>query len=204
MNDARLRWLLEIAEEPPLLEQKPPKPPKKGIAIVLPVPAQDAKALALPEEIPARELHVTLAWCGEGPFEAPAVKNVVKIVERWAEGKAPIPALVGGIGRFPGDAVKGDPIYLPVDAPRLREVAALHRDLRDGGTPHVSQHGSNFHITLAYRAAEEDLPVQRVAPREIWFDRVEVWWGSKRFPVELLADYDTPEKADRDPPRPGA
>lgn len=195
---------MAVAEEPPLLEQAAPKPPKKGIAVVLPVPAKDAKALALPGEVPASKLHVTLAWLGEGPFSEAEVKAVVKVVARWAEGLAPIPALVGGIGRFPGSDADGDPIYLPVDAPRLREREALLRALREHGTPSKSQHGFNAHVTLAYRKADEDLPTQRVAPREVWFDRVEIWWGMRKFPVKLTADYDTPEKADRDPPKPGA
>lgn len=204
MNESRLRVLVALAEEPPLLEQAAPKPPKKGIVLVLPVPSKDAKALAIPGEVPASKLHVTLAWLGAGPFTEEEVKGVVKVVERWAEGLAPIPALVGGIGRFPGSATEGDPIYVPVDAPRLREREALLRALRQHGTPQKSQHGFNAHITLAYRKADEDLPTPRVAPREVWFDRVELWWGTQRFPVPLTADYDTPEKADRDPPKPGA
>lgn len=186
-----------------LAEGKAPKANGSGVAIVLPLDADDAEALALEDGLPPDELHCTLAYLGSGDAVTDAqVEAAKEVLAAWAEGRAPIPARVGCIGRFPGSEDEGDPVYLPVDAPRLTlERPALLRALRDAEAPAKGDHGFNAHVTVSYVPVEDDLPVQRVEPREVKFTRVELWAKGKHFTYPLESDYDTPEKARPDGPK---
>lgn len=185
-----------------LAEAGSPTGTSDGVAIVLPVPTGVAKKLRIKGGLPAGELHVTIAFLGKSSeFDSDRIQRTRKAIERWIDGKAPIPALIGGIGRFPGGK-DGDPVYAPVDAPRLTlERPALLRDLSDQDVSVKLNHGFSPHVTLAYVVADEDLPTQRLKPVEVYFDRVELWNGSERIGFDLVSDYDTPDPEFRDPPR---
>jgi 2'-5' RNA ligase len=184
-----------------LVERKAPPGTGRGVAIVLPVPAADAKKLKVKGGIAADELHLTLTFHGDADdLDEDDLKALKKAIETWVDGKAPIPATVGGIGRFCGPKEDGDAVFATVDAPRLIERHSLVMLLRKAKVPPSMKHGFSPHITVSYVGADDDLPVQRIEPRQIRFDRVELWAGGEVTKFPLTADYDTPEKALREAP----
>jgi 2'-5' RNA ligase len=184
-----------------LVERKAPPGTDQGVAIVLPVPEADAKKLKVKGGIPADELHLTLTFHGNrSDLDDDDLKALKTAITTWTNGMAPIPATVGGIGRFCGPKDEGDAVFATVDAPRLIERHALVMLLRKAKLPPSMTHGFTPHITVSYVKAEDDLPVQRIEPRQIRFDRVELWAGGEVTKFPLTADYDTPEKALRDAP----
>lgn len=177
------------------------------VAVVLPLPALSEQAYAILGDpaLHAQELHMTLAFLGRRVLSDEQAAVIVSTVRKWAEGLAPIPALLNGVGRFAGtDPAKGDPVYLSVDAPRVTmERPSLVKALRDAGFPPASDHGFVPHVTIAYVPADAPTPVARVEPIEVRFPVVALWAGDRRIEVPLASDYDTPERAFRDPPASG-
>lgn len=196
MRDLHLKALNLLAEG------AAPASNGQGVAIVLPVPKADADALVIEAGLTAPELHLTLAYLGKrDTVDAETVARLKRGLKAWAQGKAPIPALVGGIGRFCGPPEEGDPVIALVDAPRLIERGSLLKVVRDAGGKVSMKHGFTPHVTLAYINAEEDLPVQRMKPREIVFDTLELWLGDfEHTSYSFDADYDTPDASMRRAP----
>lgn len=175
-----------------LVEADVPAAYRGGVAIVLPVPPEDAKAFALEDGLAPEELHCTLAYLGDAS-ELPeeTLDAVRQAVEAWSA-RAPFTAKVGGIGRFAGAPGEDDVVYLPVDAPRLpAERAELLQALADAGAPASADHGFNAHVTLSYIEPEDDLPTHRVEPRAVRFSSVELWIGDDHIPYDLTAQPTT-------------
>lgn len=129
------------------------------------VPAEIGAAIAIPGGIPVEELHVTLAYLGEGltPEQVAQVSAVVADVV--AEFGARVGALAGSIGgvlRFPANDEGEEVVAVCVDVPRLEELrVAILAGLAAGGLPvdEATEHGFTPHITLAYINAAEPLDV---------------------------------------------
>jgi len=173
------------------------------VAIVLPLGSLSEEAYAMlgPTALRAADLHLTLAYLGRRVLTDDEANALVRALNRWAEGLAPIPALLNGVGRFSGEGDDGDPVYLSVDAPRVTmERPSLLAVLRDAGFRPVMTHGFVPHVTITYVAPSEPTPLVRVKPIEVRFTSVALWAGSRRVEVPLRSDYDTPEPAFRDPP----
>lgn len=187
MRDQHLKALNLLAEG------AAPASNGQGVAIVLPVPKADADALVIEGGLTAAELHLTLAYLGKrDTVDAETVARLKRALKAWTQGKAPIPSLIGGIGRFCGPAEEGDPVIALVDAPRLIERGSLLKTVRDAGGTVSMKHGFTPHVTLAYVKADEDLPIQRMTPREVTFDTLELWLGDfEHTSFTLDADYDT-------------
>ncbi|MGA4990409.1 2'-5' RNA ligase family protein [Nonomuraea bangladeshensis] len=130
--------------------------------VSLTIPADIAQAVAVEGGLPAAELHVTLAYLGEGLDDA-ALADAALVVERVAAESGPLSGIIGGVGVFPeGD--DGIPAWVPVDVPGLAElrqkvVAALD----EAGIWYAVDHGFTPHMTLTYLAPGDPMP----APVEV-------------------------------------
>lgn len=165
-------------------------PPPQGAAIVLPVPAAVAARIALADGLPASELHVTLAYLPTFVrSDAAAYARLRAAVAVWALlGCAPLPATLGGIGRFTGSADEGDAFHLTADVPGLPAIReTLVKVLAAQGFEVSTAHGFSPHVTLAYLAPEAPSPLDRVDPVSVVFDRVSIWRGAQHDDVLFRA-----------------
>lgn len=164
----------------------PSPPPPAGLAVVLPVPAAVAARVVLPGGLPASELHVTLAYLPAFPAgDASAYTRLRTAVAVWALlGCAPLPATLGGVGRFAGSADEGDAFHLTADVPGLPAIReTLVKLLAAQGFEVSTAHGFSPHVTLAYLAPEAPSPLDRVDPVSVVFDRVSLWQGAQHDDV---------------------
>lgn len=167
-------------------------PPPKGVAVVLPVPADVATALSLDGGVAPGELHVTLAYLPDlARDDAQALAQLRAVVMRWAFDRAPIDATLSGFGRF--SLADGDALYVSVDAPKLpASRAELIAALEAAQLSHATTHGFTPHVTLAYLGADAPLPLQRLEARAVAFDRVSLWRGDVHEDVPLTTPSTTP------------
>jgi len=164
----------------------PSPPPPAGLAVVLPVPAAVAARVALPGGLPASELHVTLAYLPAFPAgDAAAYARLRAAVAVWALlGCAPLPATLGGVGRFVGTPEDGDAFHLTADVPGLPAIReTLVKVLAAQGFEVSTAHGFSPHVTLAYLAPDAPSPFDRVDPVPLVFDRVSLWQGAQHDDV---------------------
>lgn len=168
-----------------------------GLAIVLPVPAELAKALAVEGGEPASDLHVTLAFLGEASaLDAEELALLRALVRGWAKAHAPMAGVIAGQGRFLAPAGQPDPVYLTPDVPDLacaRE--ALIELLCAAGFEPSSAHGFSPHITTQYvpkgapGPAAPSAPAPS-APAPVTFDAVGLWAGDEREQFALTGEPD--------------
>jgi 2'-5' RNA ligase len=165
-----------------------------GVMVALMLPDTVASSLAVPDGLPAEELHVTLAYLGtvedaEDPAEF--LQTLLATVGGVAEDHEPLDGVIGGVGRFTGaDEAEGDPFYASIDAPRLDELRVdLIRALRDAGLEPSDAHGFTPHITLAYVPKDSRAPLPRLEdPIEVNIDAVTVVYGPAHVDIGLGDD----------------
>ncbi|GAB2467692.1 hypothetical protein GCM10027187_39840 [Streptosporangium sandarakinum] len=126
--------------------------------VSLTVPTDVAQDLAVDGGLPPSELHVTLAYLGEG-VEEDALADAAVVVEQVAAEYGALLGRLGGIGAFPDDEQEGTPIWVPVDVPGLVELRQrLLAALDEAGIWYSTTHGFTPHVTLAYLEPGEPLP----------------------------------------------
>ncbi|MFI6900355.1 2'-5' RNA ligase family protein [Nonomuraea sp. NPDC050394] len=156
-----------------------------GVMVAFMLPAEVAEQLAVPDGVPADELHITLAYLGKELSEDD-LATVADVVSAVATDSPPLAGVVGGIGAFPANN-DGVPVIVPVDVPGL-EVLRQHLvdRLAEAGISVASNHGYTPHVTLTYVpegeavALPEPVPAQQVA-----FSEVSVARGSEATPFPL-------------------
>jgi 2'-5' RNA ligase len=124
-----------------------------GLIVAWYLPPDLARELAVPDGEPPEELHLTLVYLGDAEdYDVDLVMAVVKIFSnRWCW---PIPGMIGGVGRFVGEADQ-DVIVALADVPELEHFRSCLWDefmcnsVFMEGLP-MSEHGFQPHITLAY------------------------------------------------------
>jgi phage-related protein (TIGR01555 family) len=158
-----------------------------GVAIVLPVPADVAARLAVPDRaepvnvagvdqdgaaagervevgvgdaVPAGMLHCTLAFLGTVDAVDETARVLLRaVVAAWAKRTAPIAGVVSGVGRFSaGPAATRDPVYATPSCPAL---AAAREDLVGTlaavGLAPATAHGFVPHVTLTHVPAGREV-----------------------------------------------
>ncbi|MFC7723422.1 2'-5' RNA ligase family protein [Nonomuraea recticatena] len=125
--------------------------------VSLTIPADVADQVAVEGGLPSEELHVTLAYLGEGLDEAELAEAAV-VVEQVAAQSAPLAGIIGGIGAFPENE-DGIPAWVPVDVPGLAELRQrVTQALDEAGIWYAANHGFTPHMTLTYLKPGEPLP----------------------------------------------
>ncbi|MEU4513224.1 2'-5' RNA ligase family protein [Nonomuraea wenchangensis] len=152
-----------------------------GVMVAFMLPAEVAEQLAVPDGVPAGDLHVTLAYLGRD-LDEQALATVADVVAEVAAGSAPLSGTVGGIGVFP-PGEDGVPVYLPVDVPGLEVLRQRLVDrLAEAGVAPASDHGYTPHVTLTYLPDGEVVVPEPVPAQQVAFGEVSVVRGG-----ELLA-----------------
>lgn len=173
-----------------VLDPTPVQPPenRSGVAVVLTIPRDVAEGLAVPQGLPASELHVTLLYLGQVADQpdgrGPALVSVLRAL---SAGLVPPAVRVSGVGRFVGgvdadDVTRPDVLYLSLDSPDLdRTRAAVVAACASVGAFNASEHGFTPHMTVAYLPPGVERP--DVRPRAVEFDGegLALWWGSARY-----------------------
>lgn len=177
--DAAAPAAIEAAQGTPKADSNNP-----GLAVVLTLPPDVARAVALPGGDAPEDLHCTLAFLGlASDYDEAERAELEAVVRAWAADRAAIPATLNGVGRFAG-GVGGDPLYLAVDAPRLAaERAALAQALVDAGHPPRETHGYTPHVTLRYVPATELVSMRRAEPVALTFAAAAIWAGQGRVVI---------------------
>jgi 2'-5' RNA ligase len=156
-----------------------------GAAIVLPLPALVAAAVAVEDGVSAGELHLTLAYLPTFDREDEVLFGTLRdVVSTWAAATPPIAAKLAGVGRF--TLPDEDAFYASVDAPGL----GAHREslvtaLAAAGFEADAAHGFTPHVTLAYLGADEAAPVERAEVVEVTFDAASIWRGDAHHDLLL-------------------
>ncbi|WP_433513726.1 2'-5' RNA ligase family protein [Nonomuraea sp. CA-143628] len=167
-----------------------------GVMVALMLPAEVAGQLAVPDGMPAEELHVTLAYLGKD-LDEEMLATVADIVSGVAAGVAPLPGRVGGIGAFP-PGEDGVPVYVPVDVPGLEVLRQQVVDrLAKAGIAAASDHGYSPHVTLTYLPEGEVVVPEPVPALEVAFGEVSVVRGGELLSALPLGE--PAEAADTEP-----
>jgi HK97 family phage portal protein len=141
-------------------------------------PSPDLAAqLAVPDGLPADELHLTVAYCGK----ADDVDHGALIKAAYdATRREPVGGRISGLARFVGGE-DGDVIVALVDSSALED---LRRDvlaqLEAAGIDYPRDHGFTPHITLTYLAPGAESPIERLDPVEVTFGSLSVVHGDQR------------------------
>ncbi|GHE31499.1 hypothetical protein GCM10017673_37790 [Streptosporangium violaceochromogenes] len=155
--------------------------PSTMVALMLPPEA--AIEAAVDGGLPAEEMHITLAYLGEGvaPDRITAVEAAMMEV---AAAAGPLTGTIGGLGVFP-EGEDGVPVWAPVDVPGLEVLRQRVVDaLQEAGVPAASTHGYTPHVTRAYLGPADPLP-EPLAPLPVTFSALEVVVGGMRTPIPL-------------------
>jgi 2'-5' RNA ligase len=161
----------------------------EGAMVALYLDADTAGQLAVADGNPAEELHVTLAFLGDGSVadsmvgDQGAIDRVVQEIGDHIAGIGGLSGSVGGIGIFPpAEPDDPTPVWVPVDVPRLEVLRErVVEACEAAGFPQGSEHGYTPHVTLGYDLPSLD-PVERTP---VAFNEVTLVVGGQRFPIPL-------------------
>ena len=135
-----------------------------SLMVAIPVPESVAAQLELPGGVPASQMHVTLAYCGDtNLLTDEAIAHAIICVHKVARWQRPLTGKINGVGRFYASPNSGgyDVLHAIVDVPGLGEFRTrLHQLMRDYGCPPLTQHDYNPHITLAYLEPDSELTAE--------------------------------------------
>lgn len=158
------------------------KPPAYDVIVGFWIPADVGAAIAIPGGVPVDQLHLTLAYLGKiAELPKDGARLAVEAVAAYAESATPFHGVISGIGRFNASSTSDgmDVFYASVDAPGLLEFRqGLVDALKAAGLPVSEKHSFTPHITLAYIAADSDIPVQRIPTQQMEFTGVTVAVGA--------------------------
>ncbi|MEU4231075.1 2'-5' RNA ligase family protein [Nonomuraea sp. NPDC026600] len=168
-----------------------------GVMVAFVLPGEVAEQLAVPDGVPAGDLHVTLAYLGKELDEA-GLASVADVVSEVAAGAAPLSGVVGGIGAFPAGE-DGVPVYVPVDVPGLEVLRQqLVERLAEAGIALATTHGYTPHVTLTYLPDGEVTMPEPMPAHEVAFGEVAVVRGGKVTPFPLGSADAAAEEPDGD------
>ncbi|WP_449061736.1 2'-5' RNA ligase family protein [Planomonospora algeriensis] len=142
-------WEQRPGIAPPEQEQVQVPVEQARSMVSLAVPVDVAEAVAVAGGLAPQELHVTLAYLGQG-VEEDMLAEAALVVEQVAVEAGPLEGVIGGIGVFPENE-DGVPVWVPVDVPGLAELRArVTAALDEAGIWYATGHGFTPHVTLAY------------------------------------------------------
>jgi len=157
--------------------------------ICLPIPVEVANQVVLEGEgaEPVENLHITLFALGKAADLAVSPDAILGVLREVAASSQPLVGVLGGIGRFAGQAEDGgDPVFLSVDVPGLNEFRdRVGQALKILGVTWKDNHGYTPHMTLSYTPKDADMPLQRVDAVPVAFNEVGFWVGDDRKNVSM-------------------
>lgn len=137
-----------------------------------------AARLAVEGGLAAGDLHCTVVYTGRVDAVDEAA---LRAVTESLVGRAPIDAMINGVGRFSGADGEPDVLVALVDAPALE---VLRRDalaaLAEHGIEPVLNHGYTAHMTRAYVDADDPTSLARIDPIPVTFTTLAMEYGDER------------------------
>jgi len=163
--------------------------PHAGLLVALWLSGETAAQLAIPGGEPAKELHVTLCYCGDTTeMDDLTLFRAVAAVDRSVSYSAPLVGKIAGYGRFNASETSDgrDVFYAAVDIPALAELRqGIANELTWAGCPPRATHGFTPHCTLAYLDPGAANPVEAVPSLPLRFDAVTVKMGDQGLTIPL-------------------
>ncbi|MEV5944234.1 2'-5' RNA ligase family protein [Streptomyces sp. NPDC051994] len=152
-----------------------------GCMIALYPPPELAEQLAVEGGLPADELHVTVAYCGDAAdIDGDALRETVAELAA----RRPFTAQLAGLARFAGG--DQDVLVALVDSPDLED---LRRDTLDAlyerGVEIPREHGYTAHCTLSYLDPDEVAPLDRLEAQPVEFTALSAVHGPERSDIPL-------------------
>ncbi len=172
-----------------------------GLIVALVPPPSIARLLAVRGGEPAKDMHITLAFFGDGSdISADQMRALDREITTLAAARAPLRGVISGYGRFSGiDSDGHQAFYASVDLPdlpRLREEVV--RAGERAGLQASATHGFTPHMTLAYVEPGVDDPPRRAAGTiPVTFNSLNIWAGDarKRIPFGMRRESPRAETA---------
>lgn len=162
-----------------------------SLMVAIPVPESVAAQLEIPGGVPASQMHVTLAYCGDTSLLTDeAIAHAIICVHKVARWQKPMAGKINGVGRFyasPGSDGY-DVLHAIVDVPGLGEFRTrLHQLMRDYGCPPLTQHDYNPHITLAYLEPDSELTAE-IPTVPFLVDRIAIYINGEMKVIPLTGE----------------
>ncbi|MER6830958.1 2'-5' RNA ligase family protein [Streptosporangium sp. NPDC000563] len=162
--------------------------------IALTLPPDIAEQVVLDGGVPAEEMHITLAYLGQG-LTSEQITAAEEAAMEAAAGAGPLAGTIGGVGAFSPNE-DGVPVWATVDVPGLEVLRQRVVDaLQAAGAPVVLNHGYTPHVTRAYLAEGDPLP-DPLPPIPVEFVELEFVVGGMSTPFSLGASTEQGEDAD--------
>jgi 2'-5' RNA ligase len=157
-----------------------------GVMVAFYLPSSVASLPVVPDGQPEKELHLTLAYLGDGAtLDEASRKRLCQLLEEWSKTQPAVRGQVSGLGRFSSNDGP-DPLYASFDAPQLPAWRqGLVNILMAAGFGLSPEHGFSPHIILAWLDKNTTSPIYRLEPTEILFDRLSLVIGEDRFNYAL-------------------
>lgn len=140
------------------------------VALLLALPPQVARALALPGGLAPETLHITVAYLGRRSQLSVPAAQLVGDLRQVAAAAAPLVGQVGGVLRFPASNTSEslDPFCAAVDLPGLVELREqLRQALAKRGVALPDQHGYVPHVHLMALDPAAPMPVQQIPAQPV-------------------------------------
>jgi 2'-5' RNA ligase len=152
---------------------------KTGVMLALYPDEDTAAALALPGGLPASELHITVAYAGK---TTDVDREALITAAELAAARGSLTGTYSGLARFTNTGNdRGDALVALFDSAELEKLRRAAVDaLADEGIEIPTDHGFTAHTTLGYLPAEDPSPIERIEPRQVTFDALEVVYGPDR------------------------
>jgi 2'-5' RNA ligase len=152
--------------------------------IALYPPPEVAERLAIPDGLPADEIHLTVAYTGDC---ADVDEFTLAAAASSLAARQPVAATISGHARFTGGD-DGDVIVALVDSPMLDALRRTAVDaLATRGIAIPSEHGFTAHMTLCYLDPGDPDPVGRLAAFPVVFTGVSAEYGTTRYTFPFTA-----------------
>ena len=162
-----------------------------GVIITLEPTDAEAEAIAIPGQVPAEAIHLTLVWLGSADDSSLDRDAIMHVIFEVTEHFGPLEGSISGLGTFGENP--DDLLIALVDVPgltRLRE--RLVHKLKEHGVDVPEDRGFTPHITLA----RSPIPEQpEVVGLPLTFNDITLRWGVRVIDVALVGGEPTEEAA---------
>lgn len=160
-----------------------------GVMISFWLDPETAKKLAVPDGEKPEEMHITLVYLGKlAGIPLEKISGLEMALSSFAQNYAPISGEIAGPIRFPAcvNTEGRDVCVASFEYPRIQEFRQAIVECIEGAGIDISKTFSYTpHITIRYIDPEAPLPVQRIVPMPVTFNKITLSIGGAKKEYEL-------------------